>query len=113
MNTKARLAPREYEITGLMASGMIKKEIANHLGISERTVENTARNVYVKTSVRNVAELTGWFYCTKYNLQPLRNPILSLLFLFLVGVNEISGRDDVRTVRTCKVRTHRSKRKKD
>lgn len=112
MNTEAQLAPREYEITGYMALGATKKEIANHLGISVRTVENTARNVYVKTEVRNVAELAGWWYSRKFKIPALKNPLLSILFLLLVTINEIKGDVFPRRVRATSSRTAKVKGKR-
>lgn len=48
MKLNAELSPRETEIAELLAWGASKKETADRLFISPRTVENTARNIYAK-----------------------------------------------------------------
>jgi DNA-binding CsgD family transcriptional regulator len=51
------LTPREYEIASLACSDLTNKQIAQHLVISERTVENHLRSAYHKLGARNRAEL--------------------------------------------------------
>lgn len=48
----AELTKRESEIAELFAWGASKKEVANRLFISERTVENHARNIYARSGVK-------------------------------------------------------------
>ena len=45
------LTKREIEILAQVASGMFNKEIANNLGISERTVKNHISNIFKKIDV--------------------------------------------------------------
>lgn len=45
------LTPREKEILELMVNGLIKKEIADKLGISPHTVNNQLRSIYEKLHV--------------------------------------------------------------
>ena len=45
------LTKREVEILDQVASGMFNKEIANNLGISERTVKNHISNIFKKIDV--------------------------------------------------------------
>lgn len=45
------LSEREREILELMVKGLIKKEIADHLGLSYHTVDNHLRNIYTKLHV--------------------------------------------------------------
>lgn len=51
MRLNAELSPREGEIAELLAWGASKKEVADKLFISARTVENTARNIYQKIGI--------------------------------------------------------------
>ena len=46
MKLNAELTKRENEVAELLAWGAAKKEVADRLFISTRTVENTARNIY-------------------------------------------------------------------
>jgi DNA-binding NarL/FixJ family response regulator len=55
-----RLSKRESEIARLVAGGMISKEIAARLGISQRTVESHRANLMRKIGVSDVATLTRW-----------------------------------------------------
>lgn len=108
MNPEATLTKREYEIGSHLAWGDSKKEIANKLYISVRTVENTARNIYEKIEVNNVAQLTAWMFCKKFKASMFLNPLLSLIFIFLIGVNEINDDDTaIRTRTSGRVKTTR------
>lgn len=48
MKLNVELSRRETEVAHLLAWGASKKEVADILFISTRTVENTARNIYAK-----------------------------------------------------------------
>jgi DNA-binding NarL/FixJ family response regulator len=62
MNLIAKLTSRETEIAELFAWGAAKKEVADRLNVSERTVENHARNIYEKTGCGKVTNyLHGGF----------------------------------------------------
>lgn len=47
------LSHRELEILTLLGEGLVKKEIAERLGISYPTVDSHVRNIYEKLNVRN------------------------------------------------------------
>lgn len=47
------LSERELEVLPLICEGLKNKEIANKLFISERTVENHRKNIFVKTHSKN------------------------------------------------------------
>ena len=54
---EVRLTSREIEIAELCAQGMINKEIAVKLGISQRTVETHKNNIFKKLGINNTVEL--------------------------------------------------------
>lgn len=68
MKEAATLSAKETEITEFIAWGGSKKEIANLLQVSERTVENYTRKVFKKTGCTKSNELSAWYFCTKYNI---------------------------------------------
>ncbi|MDR2550802.1 MAG: response regulator transcription factor [Desulfobulbus sp.] len=49
----ANLSNREYQIAGLVAEGLANLEIAEQLGITERTVKAHLGAVYTKTAIRS------------------------------------------------------------
>jgi RNA polymerase sigma factor (sigma-70 family) len=53
----ARLTPREQEVAKLVAEGLLNKEIAERLRISEKTVKIHRSRVMTKLEVQSVAEL--------------------------------------------------------
>lgn len=87
MNTN-QLTAREAEIAELMAWGATKKDVAQRLFISERTVENHARNIFHKAGVTKINELSAWWFCTKFHisfdLSPLKQKVIALSCLCLI-----------------------------
>lgn len=53
-----RLTPREREVLDLVVQGKLNKQIADKLGIHERTVKLHRTNITSKLQVHSVAELT-------------------------------------------------------
>ena len=51
------LTPREIEVIKMLASGMVTKEIANAMFISDKTVESHKSNLLKKLQVKNSAHL--------------------------------------------------------
>jgi len=88
MNKLVKLTPRENQMAEYLAWGATKKEIANFLTISTRTVENTARSIFEKTGVTKVNELAAWWFCSNFNismdLSPMKRRIASMAMLLLV-----------------------------
>ena len=121
MNTdKVKLTKRESEIAELFAWGATKKDVANRLTISIRTVENIARNIFQKTGVTKINELSAWWFCTKFKisfeLSPLRRAVVSVFFLIIITPQVFSMNDDIvrvfrtRSVRSTNTRGFRSSR---
>ncbi len=50
------LTTREIEILKMMAGGLVNKQIAAHLNISEKTVRNHVSNMYEKLEIRDRAQ---------------------------------------------------------
>jgi len=107
MNAFAKLTARESEIAELFAWGAAKKEVADRLNVSERTVENHARNIYVKIGCGKVNELSAWWFCTKFNisfdLSPLKRSLLSCAFLLILTPQIFNLDNDI--VRVFRART--------
>ena len=80
MNMRAQLRTREREIARLLAWGASKKEIAEQLYISTRTVENHARAIYEKLNIGKATELCVWWFCTQYRIPIAQSPVKRLLF---------------------------------
>ena len=122
MMNGAELTKRESEIAELFAWGASKKDIANRLYISERTVENHARNIYSKIGCQKVNELCAWWFCTtfhiSFDLSPLTRKMVTIVCLCLM-IPSILNLDDnnqmvrVRTTRVTTTRTVRSRRGRD
>lgn len=110
---------RENEIAELFAWGAAKKDVANILFISERTVENHARAIYEKVGCGKVNELSAWWFCTKFNisfeLSPLkRKTIAAMMLLLFLPQLYFNNNDVIRVFRTrpMTARTCRASRRK-
>lgn len=77
MKLNVELSRRETEVAHLLAWGASKKEVADILFISTRTVENTARNIYAKVGIQKATELCVWWFCTKHNVPVSLDPLPS------------------------------------
>jgi DNA-binding CsgD family transcriptional regulator len=120
MNILVKLTKRENEIAELFAWGSAKKDVANILFISERTVENHARTIYEKVGCSKVNELSAWWFCTHFNisfdLSPLKRKTIVTMLLVLILPQLYFNNDDVVRVfrtrpmaaRTCRVSRRKS-----
>jgi FixJ family two-component response regulator len=52
-----RLTRREYEVTQLVATGMLNKQVGGELGMAEKTVKTHRAHVMQKLGITSVAEL--------------------------------------------------------
>lgn len=122
----AELTKRESEIAELFAWGASKKEVANRLFISERTVENHARNIYAKVGCQKINELCAWWFCTtfhiSFDLSPLKRKGIVGMFLtllapqvFALDHNDFCRRIRVenRTIRVVRARRSRNESELD
>lgn len=120
MRLNVQLTPREDEIAELLAWGASKKDVADKLFISARTVENTARNIYAKIGIQKATELCVWWFCKKCgvptSLDPLKRAFVAVLLLISFAPREIfSYHDDnnmLRATRTRVTRTIRTSRRR-
>ena len=55
--SEIKLTKRELEIANLCTKGLLNKEIADQLNISQRTVENHKNNLFKKLGINNTVEL--------------------------------------------------------
>lgn len=98
MKLNASLTRRETEVANLLAWGASKKEVADKLYVSTRTVENTARNIYAKTGVQKATELCVWWFCSKCgvspSLDPLKRAFIAGCLLLVLLPRELAGVGD-------------------
>lgn len=98
MNTAAVLSRREAEVAPLLVYGKTKKEAANDLFRSVRTIENHARSIYEKTGCRNIAELCVWWFHKEYNTpinySPLKRTVCTIVFLSLLISYDFNPRNN-------------------
>lgn len=66
-NEENNLTSREIEVLELIAEGMINKEIAKHLYISEKTVKNHVSNIFKKLDVSDRTQAA--IYAFKHNIK--------------------------------------------
>lgn len=64
--TPESLTERERKIAGLVAGGLISKEIAKQLGLSPRTVEKCRAQIQAKLKLRDIPSLVRW--CVKHGV---------------------------------------------
>ncbi|MBQ3843952.1 MAG: helix-turn-helix transcriptional regulator [Bacteroidales bacterium] len=113
MNRTAELTRREQEIAEMFAWGASKKEVADQLFLSVRTVENHARSIYEKIGITKVNELSAWWFCTRFNisfnLSPLKRRLVSI-FLLLLLIPTVFHNDGSTMMRTRTSRCRSSRR---
>lgn len=66
-NDESNLTSREIEVLELIAEGMINKEIAKRLYISEKTVKNHVSNIFRKLNVSDRTQAA--IYAFKHNIK--------------------------------------------
>ena len=95
MNAPTQLTHRENQIAGLISTGMAKKEVADLLKLSTYTVETIVKNIYEKTGLGKINELTGWWLIRELkldiDLKEMRQQILMGCFALLICFSGISN----------------------
>lgn len=106
MRADAELTQRETQIAELLAWGAAKKEVADRLAISPRTVENTARNIYSKIGIQKATELCVWWFCThcgvSFELSPIKRTIIACFFLAVILPRELCAQSDTYRLFRCR-----------
>lgn len=119
MRLTAKLSKREDEVAELLAWGASKKEVADKLFISTRTVENTARNIYAKIGIQKATELCVWWFCSKCGVpvskDPLKRAFIAVILLIAILPRELSASGDLFRVgrRARTTRTARGRRRSE
>ena len=93
MKLNAKLSKRESQIAELLAWGASKKEVADKLFVSTRTIENTARNIYAKIGIQKATELCVWWFCTKCGVPVSLDPLKRAFIAFVP--RELTSFDDI------------------
>ena len=97
MNATATLTKRESEVAEHLAWGAAKKEVADTLNISIRTVENTARNIYEKIGIQKATELCVWWFCThcgvSFELSPVKRTVGIIVLIAFFNCNVVDAND--------------------
>lgn len=92
MNLNTKLGQRENQILEYTAWGASQKEVANFLGISYRTVDNTIRKIKRKLGLQKAAELSAYWFCTHFNisfdLSPIAKRAASTVMIILIVTTE-------------------------
>lgn len=119
MSTRqAKLGKRELQVMEYVAWGASQKEIANTLGISSRTVDNTVRKIKIKLGLQKMTELSAYWFCTHFNisfeLSPLKRAIGAVALVALIVFNDFISEDTYCCCRRARrVRTEVSVRLKE
>jgi DNA-binding CsgD family transcriptional regulator/tetratricopeptide (TPR) repeat protein len=59
-SARSTLSPREWEIARLVAAGTSNKALADHLAVSQKTIEKHLTSIYDKLGFRNRSELAAF-----------------------------------------------------
>ena len=91
MNATVHLSKQESKVAELLSWGADKKQIADRLFVSVKTVDNHCQHIFEKLGIHKTTELSVWWFCThfgiSFDLSPLlrRTIALCLLSIFTYG----------------------------
>lgn len=120
MRLNAGLTQRESQIAELLAWGGARKEVADRLNITVKTVEVTTQNLYRKIGIQKATELSVWWFVTRMNvpisMDPWKKTLVSCMFLLIIMPYELgltsmdAARTRTNTTRVETVRTTRTRK---
>ena len=98
MNTTIRLSKRENQIAELLSWGSDKKQIADKLFVSVKTVDNHCQHIFEKLGIHKTTELSVWWFCThfgiSFDLSPLMRRTIAMCLLCLFTYGELAEHID-------------------
>ena len=80
------LSKRETQIAEMVAWGATKQEIATAINRSYRTVDAHIRTIYEKTECNKSTELSAWWFCHRYDIDPHNSPLKKLIAMVLLMI---------------------------
>lgn len=78
-NSMKILTPREHEVMNRVLSGLLNKEIASELGITERTVKAHRARIMAKMGAKSSAELIKMFLTIQLNGKEQKANVQSMM----------------------------------
>lgn len=86
------LGEKEYEVFECVAWGASHKEIADHLKKPINTVDNQVKKVKEKLGIQKAAEISAYYFCTRFNISfnmsPMARKLSAGLCLILMCFSE-------------------------
>ncbi len=64
------LSPRRRAVARLLAQGLLKRQVAERLGINLKTVDAHCQTIYAQLKVHSVAELSAFIACAENREKP-------------------------------------------
>ena len=99
MNTSIHLSKRENQIAELLSWGADKKQIADRLFVSVKTVDNHCQHIFEKLDINKCTELSAWWFCThfgiSFDLSPMIRRTIAMCLLCLFTYGELTEHIDI------------------
>lgn len=99
MNTSIHLSKRENQIAELLSWGADKKQIADRLFVSVKTVDNHCQHIFEKLGINKCTELSAWWFCThfgiSFDLSPMIRRTIAMCLLCLFTYGELAEQNDI------------------
>ena len=98
MTTAIHLSKREDQVAELLSWGADKKQIADKLFVSVKTVDNHCQHIFEKLDINKCTELSAWWFCThfgiSFDLSPLMRRTIAMCLLALFTYGELTEHVD-------------------